>query len=140
LIEAFGRRVKGKIVKIPAIVLTSSVPEKVYEIHIETYGVPSAEDTVRLLAEKLYEEYKVNVVWAEVDEETIKLQVIGMPFAWAAVIPFIPAILGILGISVALVAVYAVIAAIPNWAWALLAVGVGLIFIGPTVGKILVPK
>jgi len=132
--------VKGKIVKMPAIVLTSSVPEKVYEIHILTTGVPSAEDAVRLLAEKLYEEHKAQVVWAEVDNEMIKIQVIGSPFFWTALIPFIPAILGVLGISVALVAVYAVIAAIPNWAWALLAIGVALIFVGPVVGKMFVPK
>jgi len=140
MIETFGRHVKGKVVKIPTIVLTTSVPEKVYEIHIETYGVPSAEDAVGLLVEKLYEEFKAKVVWAEVDNEMIKIQLIGSPFAWAALIPFIPVILGVLGISVVLVAVYAVFAAIPKWAYALIAVGVALIFVGPIVGRMFVPS
>ena len=124
----------------PKIVLGESVPEKVYELHIETAGIPNPREAVMLLAEKLYDKFKAKVVWAEVvNYAKIKIQVIGSPFAWALLIPFIPSILNLLAISVILISVYSVIAAIPGWAWALLAVGVVVLLVGPTVGKAFAP-
>jgi hypothetical protein len=79
--------------------------------------------------------FRAKVVWIRISEDVIDVQLEGSPFAWAALIAFIPTILAILGVSVILVSVYSVVSAIPSWAWALLIVGVGLIFIGPTISK-----
>ena len=135
MVVSFGKHMEGKLLEMTGIALGDSVPGKVYEIHIQTNGVPDAEKAVMILAEKLYDEHKAHTIWAEVDGDTIRLQVIGSPFAWAVLIPFIPAIMGLLGISIVLISVYSVLAAIPSWAYALLAVGVGLILVGPWVGK-----
>lgn len=140
MVVSFGKHVEGRLIEIPTVVLGDSVPGKVYEIHIKTNGVPDAEKTVMLLAEKLYDEHKAHTIWAEVDGDTIRFQVIGSPFVWAVLIPFIPAIMGLLGISVVLISVYSVLAAIPSWAWGLLVAGVILIVAGPTIGKAFVPE
>lgn len=135
MVESFGKHVVGRLVEIPTVTLGESVPEKIYELHIKTDGVSNAEEVVTLLAEKLYNEFKAKAIWAEVDGAEIKLQIIGSPFVWALLIPFIPAILALLGITTILISVYSVFAAIPGWAWGLLVVGVVLIFAGPTIGK-----
>ena len=140
MVVSFGKRVSGRLIEMPTVVLGDSVPGKVYEIHIKTNGVPDAEKAVMTLAEKLYDEHKAHTIWAEVDGDTIKLQVIGSPFVWAVLIPFIPAIMGLIGVSVVLISVYSVLAAIPSWAWGLLVAGVILLFAGPTIGKAFVPK
>lgn len=134
---SFGKSVEGRLIEMSSVTLTDSVPGKIYEIHIETNGVPDAKNVVMTLAEKLHDEHKANTIWAEVEGDTIKIQVIGSPFAWAALIPFIPAILGLLGITVVLISVYSVLAAIPGWAWGLLVVGIGLILVGPTAGRMI---
>jgi len=135
MVVNFGKRIRGRLVEMPAITLGESVPGKVYEIHIKTTGVSDAESVVISLAEKLYDNYKANVVWAEVDNDTIKLQIIGSPFVWALLLPAIPIILSLLGVTMILIAVYTVFAAIPGWAWGLLATGVILVFVGPAIGR-----
>jgi hypothetical protein len=140
MVVSFGKRVEGRLIEMTGITLGESVPGKVYELHIKTSGVPDAEKAVMTLAERLYDEHKAHTIWAEVDGDTIRLQVIGSPFVWAALIPFIPAIMGLLGISIVLISVYSVLASIPGWAWGLLVAGVILMFAGPTIGKAFVPK
>lgn len=134
MLEA-GKLVGTKLVLMPKEVLTDSVPGKVYHLTIETKGIANEEETAKVLVKDLYDRFKAEVLWIKIENGVIDMQLIGSPFAWVALIAFIPAILAILGIVFVLVSVYSVIAAIPAWAWALLAVGVGLILIGPTITK-----
>jgi len=130
-----GKLVGTKLMQMPKEVLTDSVPGKVYHLTIETKGIANEEEVAKTLVSELYSKFKAKVLWIRIENGTIDVQLIGSPFAWAALIAFLPAILSILGIVFVLVSIYNVIAAIPAWAWALLAVGVGLIFIGPTIAK-----
>lgn len=123
---------------LPIEMLTDSVPGKFYHMSIETGGITNEEAAASTLVNKLYEEFKAEVIWIKVDGKNVELQLSGSPFVWAALIPFIPTILNIIGITVVLVAVYSIMSAIPGWAWGLLIIGGSIIFIGPSIAKELI--
>jgi hypothetical protein len=128
-----GKLVGTKLVEMPKEVLTDSVPGKVYHLSIETKGVTNEEEVAKTLTSELYNKFKAKVVWMKIENGTIDIQLIGSPFAWLALLAWLPAILSVLGIVMVLVSVYSVISAIPGWAWALLAVGVGMMLFGPKI-------
>jgi len=128
-----GKLVGTKLVEMPKEVLTDSVPGKVYHLTIETNGVYNEEEVASTLTTELYEKFKAKVIWIRIENGVIDLQLIGSPFAWLALLAWLPTLLAILGIVMVLVSVYSVIAAIPSWAWALLAVGVAMILFGPKI-------
>lgn len=132
-----GKLVGTKLMQMSKEVLTDSVPGKVYHLTIETKGISpnNEEEVAKVLVEELYDRFKAKVIWMRIENGTIEVQLIGSPFVWLALIGFLPAILTILGVIFILVSVYNVIASIPTWAWALLAVGVAIIFIGPKIVK-----
>lgn len=130
-----GKKLSGRLLEMPKQFLVESAPEKIYQLRIETEGVMNEEEVTRLLVEKLYSKFRAKITWIRIDGNTIDLQLVGSPFAWGLLLLFIPSILAIAGIGVVLVAVFSVVSAVPGWAWAVLAVGVGLILVGPVVGK-----
>jgi hypothetical protein len=131
----------GKIgVEIPKEILTASVPGKIYHLVIDYSGAASDEMELALaLTKGLYDEFKAKVLYMNIDENSINIQLEGSPFAWALLIPWIPSILTLFGLTLIGIAVYTVLAAIPSWAWGLLAVGVLSILVAPTVGAALKP-
>ena len=130
-----GKLVGTKLVEMPREVLTTSVPEKVYHLRIETQGIFNEEEVAEVLVKELYDRFKAKVVWIRIKDGVIDVQLIGSPFAWLALITFLPTILSILGIVVILISIYSVFSAVPMWAWALLAVGIGLITLGPKISE-----
>lgn len=130
-----GKLVGTRLVQMSNVVLTDSVPGKVYHLTIETKGIANEEEVASVLTRELYDRFKAKVVWMRIKDGNIEVQLIGSPFIWAALIGFIPEILLLLGVVFVLVSVWNVIASIPSWTWALLAVGVGIIFLGPTIAK-----
>ena len=113
--------------------MTESVRGRVYHLHIKTQGITDERAAALTLATQLDVKFKAKVTWIRVADGTIDLQLIGSPFAWAALIAALPAILGLLGIVMILVSLYTVLASIPSWAWATLATGVALLLLGPTI-------
>lgn len=134
----FGRRVEGKLVAIPKDMLTESVPDAVYEVHVKTEGIPNPEECAKHLVKELPAKVKgLKIIWIGFEGDTIKMQIVGSPFAWSLLLFLLPTILAIIGIVMVLVSVYSVITAIPTWAWALLLIGIGLIvFAKPITEKI----
>jgi hypothetical protein len=130
-----GKLAGTRIVEMSKDVLTDSVPGKVYHLTIETKGIANEEEVVKTLVTELYNNFKAQVIWIRIVDGVIDLQLIGSPFAWVALIAFLPTILAMLGIVVVLISLYSVLAAIPGWAWGLLAVGVGLMLFGPKIGE-----
>jgi hypothetical protein len=130
-----GKLAGTRIVEMSKGVLTDSVPGKVYHLTIETKGIANEEEVVKTLVTELYNKFKAQVIWIRIDSGVIDLQLIGSPFAWLALLAFLPTILAMLGIVVVLISLYSVLAAIPGWAWGLLAVGVGLILFGPKLAE-----
>ena len=130
-----GKLIGTRLVEMSKEVLTDSVPGKVYHLTIETKGIANEEEVARVLIAKLYEKFRAKVIWIRIDGGIIDLQFIGSPFPWLALLAWLPTILAMLGIVMILVSVYSVIAAIPGWAWALLAVGVAMILFGPKIGE-----
>jgi len=132
-----GRLAGTKLIEIPKEVLTESVPGKVYHLHIETKGIPNEEEVARALIGKLYEKFKAKVIWIRIEDGVIDLQLIGSPFAWAALLAFLPFILAALGVIMVLLSVYGVVTAIPAWVWALAIAGLGIIYFGPRLANLL---
>jgi len=130
-----GKLAGTRIVEMSRGVLTDSVPGKVYHLTIETKGIANEKEVAKTLVTELYNKFKAQVIWIRIVDGVIDLQLIGSPFAWVALIAFLPTILAMLGIVVVLISLYSVLAAIPGWAWGLLAVGVGLMLFGPKIGE-----
>lgn len=130
-----GKLAGTRLVQMPKEVLTTSVPGKVYHLTIKTKGVSNEKEVAKTLIAGLYEKFKAKVIWMRIKDDIIDIQLIGSPFAWLALLAWLPAILTALGIVMILISVYSVVSAIPGWAWALLAVGVGIIFFGPKVAE-----
>ena len=130
-----GKLIGTRLVEMSKEVLTDSVPGKVYHLTIETKGIANEEEVARVLIAKLYEKFRAKVVWIRIADGIIDLQLIGSPFPWLALLAWLPTILAMLGIVMILVSIYSVIAAIPSWAWALMAVGVAVILFGPKVAE-----
>ena len=134
-----GTLVGSALKYLPQETLTDSVKGKCYQLHVETQGI-KAEDEAKVaerLVDELYARFKADVVWIRIENGVIDMQLYGSPFAWALLLAFLPTLLAILGIVFLLASVWSVIAAIPSWAWALLAVGVAMIVVGPVIGKTL---
>jgi hypothetical protein len=124
------------LLEMPAVTLTESVPGKIYHLKILTNGVSNPQELFDVMSDGLAEVFRAKLYYLRVsDDGTIDMQIEGSPFAWAALLPWIPSILTLLGIAFIGIAVYSVLASIPSWAWALLAGGIFMIVIGPTVGK-----
>ena len=130
-----GKLIGTRLVEMSKEVLTDSVPGKVYHLTIETKGIANEEEVAKTLVTELYNKFKAQVIWIRIENGVIDLQTIGSPFAWLALLAWLPTILAMLGIVMILVSIYSVIAAIPSWAWALLAVGVAVILFGPKIGE-----
>ena len=130
-----GKLIGTRLVEMSKEVLTDSVPGKVYHLTIETKGIANEEEVARVLIAKLYEKFRAKVIWIRIADGIIDLQLIGSPFPWLVLLAWLPTILAMLGIVMILVSIYSVIAAIPSWAWALMAVGVAVILFGPKVAE-----
>ena len=131
---SFGTRVSGVLVPLRQQTLTlgTSVPGQIYELVLETGGIPDPEATANTLIREIPNfDPKSRVLWVESYNQTIRLQITGSPFVWTALLVALPGILGLLGIALTLVSIYNVIGSVPSWAWALLATSVGLIFLSP---------
>jgi hypothetical protein len=137
----YGTRVVGRTLAIPQDMLTESIPGQVYELEISTNGIPNPNQVVATLNTKIPQKFPdAKIVWAQIQGNTIRIQIQGSPFAWSLLLLFIPQILSAIGIIVAFIAVYLVIGAIPSWAWALLAVGLGLVIFAPIISKAVTPS
>ena len=133
-----GKRVVGYTKYIPRAMLTESVPGVVYELEIRTEGIPDERAVINLLREEMPKKFKgLEVLWIRVDDKVIRMQIIGSPFAWSLVLLWLPEILALIGVVVTFIAIYFVAAEVPSWAWAILAVGVALIWLGPKIGSII---
>jgi len=130
-----GKLAGTKLVEMSKEVLTDSVPGKVYHLTMETKGIANEEEVVKTLVSELYSKFKAKVIWIRIENGIIDLQLIGSPFAWLTLLAFLPTILAMLGVIMVLLSVYSVLAAIPGWAWGLLAVGVVMILFGPKVAE-----
>lgn len=129
-----------RLVHIPQQYMTESVRERVYHLHIETSGITDENAAALLLTTELYNRFKAKVTWVHIENGVMEVQLIGSPFAWAALIAALPVILGLLGIVLILVSIYAVLSSIPSWAWATLATGVMLLLLGPTIAGVVSKK
>lgn len=135
-VYSVGQRVPGSLTPLSPITLSTGETERgrFYELHIDTDGIPDPRRAVEALVEGLRNR-GVETVWASADARQIRLQVAGSPFAWAVLLPFIPTILSVVGIVVTLIAAYLIVTGIPAWAWGVLAIGVLLMFVVPTLIK-----
>jgi len=131
-----GKRIAGRTIYIPHVILTESVPGAIYELEIRTKGIPDEKKVVDTLREKMPEKFKgLEVLWIKVDGSVIRMQVMGSPFSWGLVLLWLPEILQLIGVIVTFIAVFLVISQIPTWAWATLLGGVFLIYAGPKIGS-----
>jgi len=136
-VKEAGTIVGSVLTQIPSEMLSESVVGKFYHLHIETTGISTEYEAkvATMLTEQLYQKFHADVVWIKIDNGVIDVQLQGSPFVWALLISFLPVILSGLAIVIVLTSVWGIVSNIPSWAWALLAVGGVLIFVGPSLGK-----
>lgn len=133
-----GNHISGRLIPLTQQTLSfgESVPGEIYELLLETNGIPNPEDAVNLLTQEFPNfDPSTKILWIEADNQNIRMQISGSPFLWTALIPWLPSILGLLGITLAFISIWNLITSIPTWIWALLAVSVGLIIFAPAIGK-----
>jgi len=138
---AAGKMVGDQTIYMPKEVLTESVIGQVYELQIKTRGVPDPRNTAIVLQKKLKEKFNASLLYFEVDDDVITMQIEGSPFAWSLLLVFLPEILVALGIVVLFIMVYLVTSAIPSWKYGITVLALMLIFLGPgAVSKITMLK
>lgn len=131
---SYGTPVRGRLVPVsePELSVKMALPGELYQVEIQTSGVPDPQSALETLISEL-NGFGAKTVYAYADSERILLQLYGSPFAWAALIPFLPLILGGIGIVVTFIAVWFIFAEIPSWAWGALAIGLVMLFLFPTI-------
>jgi len=134
-----GTLVGKYVVEIPKELLTTSIPGKHYHIRMTTSGVSNEQEVAKALINGLTTKFGAKVKYMRIVNGVVDVQLEGSPFAWAAVIIWLPSIFTLLGITLLGIAVYTVFASIPSWAWGVLAIGVVLILLAPSAGKIFKP-
>lgn len=136
-VVTLGEPVGKLLLEIPKEMLKDRpVPEKVYHLHIETEGIPNPKECADTLVRELYEKFpRLDILYLRIDTASVDLQIRTSSFAWLALLAWLPTIFAMLGLVILLISIYSVIAAIPGWAWALLAVGVGMILFGPKLAE-----
>lgn len=133
MMPTLGTKKLGTTKYIPSGMLTESVIGRTYELRIGTNGVPDPKVALEALKSGLEENFKTKVIYGEVHNSVILIQMTGSPFVWGAILMLLPQILAAVGIIVSLITVYMVVAAVPTWAYVLGAVGVTLLFVVPKV-------
>jgi hypothetical protein len=137
---SIGAKTLGTSKYIPSGMLTESVKGRTYELRIGTEGVPEPEKALETLKAGLEERFDTEVVYGEVIDSVMLVQITGSPFAWGAILLFLPQILTAIGIVVTLISVYLIVSAVPTWVYALGAIGAVLVFVLPSLAPKLLPK
>lgn len=135
-VTTYGTPIIKNAVRIPDDMLTESAAGSEYMIKIQTKGVSNPKETLDLLKSKLKEKFGVTVVYGEVANNNITLQIkssVSIQFVWGAVLVFLPQILSIVGVVVALISVYLVVSSIPTWVYGLASIALVLLFALPKV-------
>lgn len=132
-----GTKIGNVGLEIPSDMLTTSVPEKFYHLRIQYSGTMSDEvEFAKKFSSELYTMFKAKVAYMRIAPDYVDVQLEGSPFAWAALVLWLPTIFVLFGLTLIGVGVFTVLSAIPSWAWGVVAVGVLLVVIAPTVGKL----
>lgn len=130
---AVGKSVGGGTIFMDKTILTESVIGQNYEIQMKTNGVPNPDQVATVLSKTLREKFNAKLLYFEVDDNILTLQLEGSPFSWGLLLTFLPEILLGLGVLVSFIMVYFITSQIPSWQYALGAIALSLIFIAPGV-------
>ena len=128
-----GKMVGDQAIYMDKVMLTESVIGQVYELQLRTEGIETPEVAAAAVSRKLKEKFNATILYFEVDDDIITIQIEGSPFAWAQLLVFLPEILGVLGIVVLLIMVFLVGSTIPSWQYGLGAAALSLIFLAPNI-------
>lgn len=112
--------------------LTESVIGQIYELQLKTRGVSCPECAAATLSKKLKEKFGATLLYFEVDDDIMTIQIEGSPFSWNLLFVFLPEILVGLGIVVLFIMVYLVTSSIPSWQYGLGAIALTLIYLAPS--------
>ena len=137
MVLTIGKPTKGRLALVDTEFSKESVPGAIYQIHIETEGIPDPKRAVEVLMTELPRRFHAKILWIRMTDKTIDMQIEGSPFAWAALLLALPVILTTAAIVMILVAVYAVFAAIPGWALGMLVIGTVLLLLSPVLPGII---
>jgi len=132
----WGRKREGTLVAIPKEMLTETVPGAIYEIHIECDKEPPPQETIHLITNELPKRVPVKIHYVEVQGKTVKIQLEGSPIAWELILSALPLILALIGVTILFIAVYNIFAGVPSWAWAMLVLGILLLWFLPGISDI----
>jgi len=126
-----GKAIGDHAVLVDKSFLTESVIGQIYELKIKTYSVSQPEYIASVLSKSLREKFSAKLLYFEVDDNIITIQIEGSPFAWNLLLAFLPELLVGLGITILFILVYLVTSSVPSWQYGLAAFALSLMFIAP---------
>jgi len=140
--EAFtiGAPLPGREVELPPQLLTESVYGQKYRVKAKTQPIPPEKfaQAASLIQTELPKRVRgIKIHYIKVEPTQITIDVEGSPFPWSSLLATLPAILTIIGIIIILIAIYTLIAGVPGWVWALLIMGLVLLFLTPYITPII---
>jgi len=140
-VYSVGKSVGTKTILMDKTVLTESVIGQNYEIQMKTNGVPDPGTATKILSKVLKEKFNAKLLYFEVDDNILTIQIEGSPFSWNLLLIFLPEVLIGIGVIVLFIMVYFITSEIPSWQYSIIALALILISIAPqAVSKIAMIK
>lgn len=130
-VYSVGKPTGTKTILMDKTVLTESVVGQDYEIQMKTQGVPDPDAVARALSKSLKEKFNAKLLYLEVDDNILTIQIEGSPFAWNLLLVFLPEMLIGVGVVVLFIMTYLITSKIPSWQYSIIALAVLLISIAP---------
>lgn len=136
-----GVKKSGIYIQIPQKLLDYTIPDWTYEIQLKTdKPVQNPSELATLIKTKFAEKLpEVKIHYIEINGDEVRIQLSASPLSWSTILTFLPLIFLVAGLTILLVAVWGVISAVPSWAWALLVIGIVVLWISPYVMETILP-
>lgn len=128
-----GKMVGDQAIYMEKAMLTESVIGQIYELQLKTEGVETPEVVAAVLSSKLKERFGATLLYFEVDDDIMTIQIEGSPFVWSQLLVFLPEILSVLGVAILFIMVYLVGSTIPSWQYGLGAAALTLLYLAPSI-------
>lgn len=134
----YGTRRVGALIPIPKEMLHETIPGAIYEVEIQTEGIPDPNLALNHILKELPRYIpEIKIYWIGITGKTIRIQLSASPVLWSVLILILPLILSAIGIAAILIGVFLLAGGPGLWILLLLAAGLFLTLIAPKIPDII---